>query len=27
VRAVLRWATLLGDGQPLARLPFELRVR
>jgi protease-4 len=27
VRAFLRWATLLGDGQPLTRLPFELSVR
>ncbi len=23
----LRWATLLGDGRPLARLPFDLQVR
>jgi protease-4 len=27
VRGLLRWATLLGNGQPLARLPFELSVR
>jgi protease-4 len=27
VRALLRWATLLRDGQPLTRLPFELRIR
>jgi protease-4 len=26
VRALLRWAVMLGDGQPLARLPFDLRV-
>jgi protease-4 len=26
VRALLRWAGMLGDGQPLARLPFEVRV-
>ncbi len=26
VRALLRWASALGDGQPLARLPFDLRV-
>jgi protease-4 len=26
VRALLRWALILGDGQPLARLPFDLRV-
>jgi protease-4 len=26
VRALLRWATMLGDGQPLARLPFDLRI-
>jgi protease-4 len=26
VRALLRWAAMLGDGQPLARLPFEVRV-
>ena len=27
VRALLRWAMLLRDGQPLTRLPFELRIR
>jgi protease-4 len=27
LRALLRWATLLRDGQPLTRLPFELNVR
>jgi protease IV len=27
IRALLRWATLLRDGQPLTRLPFELRIR
>jgi protease-4 len=27
LRALLRWAMLLGDGEPLARLPFELRVK
>ncbi|PYQ07880.1 MAG: hypothetical protein DMF83_08200, partial [Acidobacteria bacterium] len=26
VRALLRWASALGDGQLLARLPFDLRV-
>ena len=26
VRALLRWAVMLGDGQPLARLPFEVSV-
>jgi protease-4 len=26
VRALLRWASALGDGQPLARLPFDLRI-
>lgn len=26
-RSLLKWATLLGDGRPLARLPFELRIR
>ena len=26
VRALLRWAVTLGDGQPLARLPFDLRI-
>src|SRR4029079_3400913 len=25
--AVLRWARVLGDGRPTARLPFDLRVR
>jgi protease-4 len=27
LRAMLRFATLLRDGQPLARLPFDLRIR
>ncbi len=27
VRSMLRWLTLLGDGVPMARLPFELRIR
>ncbi len=27
LRALLQWALVLADGQPLARLPFELRVR
>ncbi len=27
VRLALRWATVLGSGEPLARLPFDLRVR
>lgn len=27
MRALLRWAVLLRDGQPLARLPFELNIR
>jgi protease IV len=27
VRATLRWVGLLRDGAPMARLPFELRVR
>jgi protease IV len=27
VRATLRWAAVLGDGRPTARLPFELRIR
>lgn len=27
VRATLRWAKVLGDGRPIARLPFELRIR
>jgi protease-4 len=27
MRAMLRFATLLRDGQPLARLPFDLRIR
>lgn len=27
VRSVLRWAAVLGDGRPTARLPFDLRVR
>jgi protease-4 len=27
VRATLRWARVLGDGRPTARLPFELRIR
>ena len=27
VRALLRWAVRLRDGEPLARLPFELRVK
>jgi protease-4 len=27
VRATLRWAAVLGDGRPVARLPFELRIR
>jgi len=26
VRSLLRWALMLGDGQPLARLPFDLRI-
>ena len=26
VRSLLRWALMLGDGRPLARLPFDLRV-
>jgi protease IV len=26
IRAMLRWALMLGDGQPLARVPFDLRV-
>jgi len=26
VRALLRWQLTVGDGQPLARLPFDLRV-
>ena len=26
VRALLRWASVLGDGKPLARLPFELKI-
>jgi protease IV len=26
VRSLLRWAVMLGDGRPLARLPFDLRV-
>jgi hypothetical protein len=25
--AVLRWARVLNDGRPAARLPFDLRVR
>jgi protease-4 len=27
VRTTLRWAAVLGDGRPTARLPFELRIR
>jgi protease-4 len=27
VAAVLRWAKVLGEGRPVARLPFDLRVR
>jgi protease IV len=27
VKALLRWAMVLGDGRPLARLPFELKIR
>ena len=27
LRAVLRWAQVLNDGRPVARLPFDLRVR
>jgi protease IV len=26
IRALLRWAVLIRDGQPLTRLPFELRI-
>ena len=26
LRALLRWAVLLRDGQPLTRLPFELNI-
>jgi hypothetical protein len=26
VRAFLRWASVLGGREPIARLPFELRV-
>jgi hypothetical protein len=27
LRSLLRWALVGADGQPIARLPFELRVR
>jgi hypothetical protein len=27
VGGVLRWARVLGDGRPTARLPFDVRVR
>ncbi|HXU80529.1 MAG TPA: S49 family peptidase, partial [Polyangia bacterium] len=27
IRALLRWAIVVGDGRPLARLPFELKIR
>jgi protease-4 len=27
LRGLLRWATMMREGQPMARLPFELRVR
>src|SRR3990172_6836666 len=27
LRFALRWSSLLGDGKPLARLPFDLQIR